>query len=697
MTGTPASCRRRLSAPASGRQVELDRLDAEARCSLSHRCARAPRGRPRGSPPGPRSYFSTEPSVRSDRRGVEPLDAEQARAPPASRSPRRCPAASARRCRASARRRSRPARPASPTTPLHAAAHDLHLALRSRVVDPVVEAAALDRVVQVARAVRGQHDDRRVRGADRAELGDRHAGVRQQLEQERLEVVVGAVDLVDQQHRRPRAGVLERAQQRPADQVVGAEQVLLAQRRAARRRRAGCSAAGGGSSTRTAPRPRRCPRSTAAGSAACRARPRAPSPPRSCRRPPRPRAAAAAAGAGSGTSTSPGPRRRGSRRSASRCASVSMSGARSRTSSAASPVTFGASCAGMLARASNFGLAALAAEVDRLAVVLDRGVSRRRRRPSSRRSGRSPAAVLGASGPGTDSRRCVRCPGGRRRSSPGSRARSRRACARRCRGRPARRSASSSSSGTPSPRSSASTPCRACGWRRGRRSGRPASSPRRSVCSSSRPCAATTSARSPGRGLESRRRRRGDGVEPELGADRAGRAPAIGVSPTTSTRGAGRTGSRKTSIAPPDRHGFWTVTAPSSRGDLVARAALVVAERQDPQQQRLAALDRLAARTRARCAPRRRRRRSPRSSRRPSTSADVSRPRRSSGRCARTTVAVTNGSPRSASSLRPPRQRRRIIAAARAAPASPPRRAPGCTACRCGRRRASRAARRSPR
>ena len=44
----------------------------------------------------------------------------------------------------------------------------------------------------------------------------------------------------------------------------------------------------------------------------------------------------------------------------------------------------------------------------------------------------------------------------------------------------------------------------------------------------------------------------------------AGRRPAIGVSPTTRTRGAGRTGSRKTSIAPPDRHGFCTVTAPSA-------------------------------------------------------------------------------------------------------------------------------------
>ena len=82
--------------------------------------------------------------------------------------------------------------------------------------------------------------DRRVRRADRAELGDRHRGLGEQLEQERLEVVVGAVDLVDQQHRRPRPGMLERAQQRAADQVVAPEQVLLAQLGAAAPRRAGC-------------------------------------------------------------------------------------------------------------------------------------------------------------------------------------------------------------------------------------------------------------------------------------------------------------------------------------------------------------------------------------------------------------------------------------------------------------------------
>ena len=73
-----------------------------------------------------------------------------------------------------------------------------------------------------------------MRGTDRADLRDRHAGLREQLEQERLEVVVGAVDLVDQQHRRPRAGVLECAQERAANQIVRTEQFLLAERRAAR-------------------------------------------------------------------------------------------------------------------------------------------------------------------------------------------------------------------------------------------------------------------------------------------------------------------------------------------------------------------------------------------------------------------------------------------------------------------------------
>ena len=65
--------------------------------------------------PGPRRTSAPSPSVRSIAAASSSRDAEQRRAPPASRSPRRSRAASGRRCRASARPRRRPARPASPT------------------------------------------------------------------------------------------------------------------------------------------------------------------------------------------------------------------------------------------------------------------------------------------------------------------------------------------------------------------------------------------------------------------------------------------------------------------------------------------------------------------------------------------------------------------------------------------------------
>jgi hypothetical protein len=90
----------------------------------------------------------------------------------------------------------------------------------------VVQAAPLERIVQLARAVGGQHDERALRCGDRlAELGDRDLEVAEQLEQEGLELVVGAVDLVDEQHHR--AVVLERLEQRPAQQEPPREQLAL--------------------------------------------------------------------------------------------------------------------------------------------------------------------------------------------------------------------------------------------------------------------------------------------------------------------------------------------------------------------------------------------------------------------------------------------------------------------------------------
>src|SRR5437763_6379212 len=79
--------------------------------------------------------------------------------------------------------------------------HDLHLPLEIGVLDPVVQAASLEGVVHVPGAVRGHDDDGRDGGVEGAELGDGHRVVREDLQQEGLELVVGPVDLVDQQYR----------------------------------------------------------------------------------------------------------------------------------------------------------------------------------------------------------------------------------------------------------------------------------------------------------------------------------------------------------------------------------------------------------------------------------------------------------------------------------------------------------------
>ena len=77
---------------------------------------------------------------------------------------------------------------------------DRELARRGRVVEERVEAAPAERVGHLARGVRREDDERRMLGLDRAELGDGDLIVGEDLEQERLELRIGAVDLVDQQH-----------------------------------------------------------------------------------------------------------------------------------------------------------------------------------------------------------------------------------------------------------------------------------------------------------------------------------------------------------------------------------------------------------------------------------------------------------------------------------------------------------------
>src|SRR5581483_4548414 len=100
---------------------------------------------------------------------------------------------------------------------------DLRLLLGSREVDPEMQAAADERLGELARAVRRQHDGRALARADRAELRDAHLEVAEDLQQERLELRVGLVHLVDQEDDLP--GRDDRAQQRALEEEVGGEDV----------------------------------------------------------------------------------------------------------------------------------------------------------------------------------------------------------------------------------------------------------------------------------------------------------------------------------------------------------------------------------------------------------------------------------------------------------------------------------------
>ena len=141
---------------------------------------------------------------------------EARRASPPSRAFRRRPAPSADPPCAPRRPCARSAAPASCRCP-GGRADDPRLTIDIGKIDVVVEAAPAQRVGELARAVRGEHDARDRRRFDRAELGNGDLEVGQELEQEGLEFLVGAVDLVDQQDRRLLAP--DRGQQRPLKQI----------------------------------------------------------------------------------------------------------------------------------------------------------------------------------------------------------------------------------------------------------------------------------------------------------------------------------------------------------------------------------------------------------------------------------------------------------------------------------------------
>ena len=101
----------------------------------------------------------------------------------------------------------------------HLGADDGQLALALRVVQPVVQAAALHSVVQVTRAVAGEDGDGRHSRLHGADLGNADLVLTQVFEQEGLKRFVGAVYLVNEQHR-PRCRRAQGLQKRTGNEVA---------------------------------------------------------------------------------------------------------------------------------------------------------------------------------------------------------------------------------------------------------------------------------------------------------------------------------------------------------------------------------------------------------------------------------------------------------------------------------------------
>src|SRR5215467_11431446 len=106
------------------------------------------------------------------------------------------------------------------------AAQDAHFLVQARVLDVKIKTAAPQRIADVSSTFRREHYIGYVLGLDRSQLGNRDLEVRQHLQQKRLETIVGAIDLVDQQHRWT-FEASDRAKQRSLEQVFPAENEIL--------------------------------------------------------------------------------------------------------------------------------------------------------------------------------------------------------------------------------------------------------------------------------------------------------------------------------------------------------------------------------------------------------------------------------------------------------------------------------------
>ena len=85
----------------------------------------------------------------------------------------------------------------------------------------MIQTPPLQRVMNFARPVGGENNNRRLRCANGADLGHTDLEVREDFQQKGFKGIIGAIKLVDQQHRRTGGGItFQSLQQRPFDQIA---------------------------------------------------------------------------------------------------------------------------------------------------------------------------------------------------------------------------------------------------------------------------------------------------------------------------------------------------------------------------------------------------------------------------------------------------------------------------------------------
>ena len=102
---------------------------------------------------------------------------------------------------------------------------DLEFLLVVRIIDPVVQAASFQGIVDLAGAVGSDDDHGRVGGVKGAQLGNGDLVIGQEFQEEPFKLLIGAVELVNEEHRGAVTALVDGFQKRALDQELRAEQV----------------------------------------------------------------------------------------------------------------------------------------------------------------------------------------------------------------------------------------------------------------------------------------------------------------------------------------------------------------------------------------------------------------------------------------------------------------------------------------